>query len=305
MANITLDKTIKTINNIKTLRALKNDFNALCESQEKHLQAIEESKKINNKSFFFIKESFNNFSEKLFKTKEGRKIMNRYINEHRKNKDLQKMFFIYENISSANKNLNVDKLLDEMKSMIGNINEKQLNKGVKNLVELLKEAYVEIGIESSELLSKHDNRTLDESVKYVVTNSKKLDNLTRYNICLNEIKQFIDKNDVISPLFENKLLSPEEVLREFNEKFSEETLGKENYELFMEIKNASNKSEIFEKYKNECLNTINEAINENEKQDICNQLFEFKTRITKKEYNPDTLGTDVANFIELQKTIKE
>jgi hypothetical protein len=305
MANNTLDNTIKTINNIETLRELKKEFNVICESHEKHLQAIEESKNINNKSFLFIKESFNNFSEKLFRTKEGRKLMNRYINEHKKNKDLQKMFFIYENILSANKNLNLDKLLDEMKTMVGNIDEKSLDKGIKNLNKLLQEAYVEIGIDSSDLLSKHDGRILDESVKYIVTNSKKLDNLTRYNICLNEIKKFIDNNEVISPKFENEISTPEDVLREFNEKFSEQTLGKENYELLMEIKNAYDKELIFEKYKNECLNTINEAINKNEKQDICNQLFEFKTKITKKEYNPYTLGTDVVNFIELQKTIKE
>ena len=305
MAENNLYTTIKSINNIETLREMRKEFNDICEIQEKHLQAIEEAKNLNTKSFLFIKESFDNLSENLFKTKDGRKIINRYINEHKNNKDLQKMFFVYENITRANKNLNVDVLLDEMKNLVGDINETKLNKGIKNISKLLKEAYVIIGTDSSKLISTHNNTILDESVNYVVTNSKKLDNLTRYSMCVNEIKKFINNNEVTTPIFENTVLKPEDVINEFNEKYSEETLGKDEYKLFLEIKNAEDKSQVFEKYKNECLKTLEEAINSNQDQITCNQLYEFKTRITRKEYNADTVGTDVANFIELQKTIKE
>lgn len=305
MGNNSLYTTIKGITNIETLKSMREEFNNICEAQEKHLQAIEEAKAIDNTSFLFIKESFDNLSENLFKSKEGRKVINRYINEHKNNKDLQKLFFVYENISKANKDLNVDDLLSEMKKMIGNINETKINKGVNNLSKLLKEAYVIVGTESSNLLSKHNDKVLDESVKYVVTNSKKLDNLTHYSMCVNEIKKHINKNEISGPVFENTILKPEDVIKEFNEKYSEETLGKENYELFLEIKNAEDKSQVFEKYKNDCLKTLDEAINSNQDQVTCNQLYEFKTRITRKEYNPETIGTDVANFIELQNTVKE
>lgn len=305
MAKNKLHTTIRSIKDINTLNNLRNEFNTICEEHEKHLQAIEESKSIDSNSFLYIKESFNNLSEKLFSTKEGRKIMGRYINEHKLNKDLRKMFFIYENISKANRTLNLDKLLDEMKEMVGKINESHFNKGLSKLNELLKEAYILVGIESADLLSKHNDNILDESVKYIVTNPKKLDNLAHYNICLNEIKKYIDKNEISTPVFENKLVSPEDVIKEFNEKYSKETLGEENYNLLMEIKNSNDKSNIFEKYKQSCLATIDEAINKNEKQAICDQLFEFKTRITRKEYNSETLGTDVANFIELEKMVKE
>ena len=305
MGNNALHTTIKNIKDINVLRTMKNEFNALCEAQEKHLQSIEEAKSLNTNSFLFIKESFNNLSDKLFKTSKGRQVLNRYINEHKSNKDLQKMFFIYENISTANKTLNLDNLLDEMKKMVGNINEKRLEKGINRLSNLLKEAYVVVGLDSAEMLSKHNNAILDESVKYVATTTKKLDNLTRYNICLNEIKKFIDNNAISEPVFESTLTKPEDIIKEFNNKYSKETLGEDNYNLFLEIKNSNNKSEVFEKYKNECLQTIEEAIKGTEEQTTCDQLFEFKTRISRKEYNPDTLGTDVANFIELQKTINE
>jgi hypothetical protein len=305
MAENKLYTTIKCVNDINVLREMRKDFNDICEAQEKHLQAIEESKTLNTNSFLFIKESFDNLSKNLFKTKEGRKVINRYINEHKNNKDLQKMFFVYENITRANKNLNVDNLLSEMKKLVGNINETKLNKGLERISNLLKEAYVIVGTESGNLISKHNNRVLDESVNYVVANSKKLDNLTQYSMCVNEIKKFINNNEVIETVFENTILKPEDVIKEFNEKYSEETLGKENYELFLEIKDAEDKGQVFEKYKNECLKTLDEAINSNQDQVTCNQLYEFKTRITRKEYNPETIGTDVANFIELQKTVKE
>ena len=62
---------------------------------------------------------------------------------------------------------------------------------------------------------------------------------------------------------------------------------------------------MFEKYKTACIEKIDEAVKNNLSQETCNQLVEFKTRILKKEYNPDTLGLDVANFIELGNTINE
>ncbi len=191
-----------------------------------------------------------------------------------------------------------------MKEIVGNINENKLNEGIKNLKNILKEAYVIVGVDAKNLLSTHDNNRLDESIKYVFNNNKKLDNITYYNICINEIKKHIETNEVVENIFEKKM-DIDNILDEFNSKFSKETMGEDNYNIVKEIHETENKKEVYEKYKNDCIKTIDEAIEKNIDQITCNQLYEFKTRLLKKEFNPNTLGTDIANFIELKNLVAE
>lgn len=304
MAKNKLYEAIETVKDVDVLNEMQNEFNALCENRKKHLQILDEASNINTKSFFYIKESFENLSETLFESEKGRKLINRYVKEHRNNKDLQKMFFIHENITMADKTLNINDMLNEMKSIVGNINEKKLNEGIDKLVSLLKEAYIEVGEASKTKLSRHNDFKLDEAIKYVFNNNKKLDNLTYYNICMNEIKKHIENNPLKENVFE-KRVDLDEILENFNKDFSIETMGEENFKIVKEINESENKSEIFEKYKDECIKTIDEAINSNLDQNTCNQLFEFKTRLQNKTFNPDTLGRDIANFIELKNTVNE
>jgi hypothetical protein len=304
MKTNTLYETIKNINDIDTLLSLKNEFNTVCEKREKELQVIAESEKLNTNSFLFIKESFANLSPSLIKTKKGATIINKYVNEHKKNKELQKMFLVYENLTTANKTMNLDDFINEMKEMVGNIDTKALNEGISRLNTILKEGYVEVGEEAKNAISTHNNEVLDESVKYVFNNTKKLDNITRFNLCVNEIKNFINENKVQPISFKSKV-SVDEILENFNREFSAENMSEEDYKLTKLIYESENKEELFETYKNECINKINEVIKNDPSQETCDQLLEFRTRISKKEFNPDTIGLDIANFIELGNTILE
>lgn len=300
----TLYESIKNINDINTLLSLKNDFNEMCEKREKELQVIEESHNLDSNSFFFIKESFENLSSNLIKTKKGSKIIKQYVNEFKKNKDLKNMFFIYENINGVDKSVNLDTFIDRMKNLVGNINETSLNKGISALKTILKEGYVEVGENAKYAVSSHNNKALDESINYVFNNTLKLDNMAKYSLCINEIKKYIDGNDLRTLSFENKV-DLDEIMENFNRDFSLDTMTEEDFKLVKEINESEDKKGVFEKYKDDCLKKIDEAIDKNEEQNTCNQLFEFKTRIMKKEYNPNTIGLDVANFIELGNTVSE
>jgi hypothetical protein len=304
MKRNTLYESIKNINDIESLLSLRDDFNAVCEKREKELQVIAESEKLNTNSFLFIKESFANLSPSLIKTKKGASIINKYVNEHKKNRELQKMFLVYENLTTANKTMNLDSFINEMKEMVGNIDTKALNRGISRLNTILKEGYVEVGEEAKNALSTHNNEVLDESVKYVFNNTKKLDNITRFNLCVNEIKNFINENKVQPISFKSKV-NADEILENFNREFSADNMSEDDYKLTKLIYESENKEELFETYKNECLNKINEVIKNDPSQDTCDQLVEFRTRISKKEFNPDTIGLDIANFIELGNTISE
>lgn len=296
--NVTFD-TINSINNIDELKKYQEALNEACEKRMEKLSVKEEASKLEIPSYLFIKESFENMSEKLFSTAKGRKIIGRYVREHKMNSELSKMFRVYENISKADKTINVTTLIQDMKNMVGDINEGKLNAGIDNLKQLLKESYILIGTEAKSLLS--ENKELSNYVDYVFTNTLKMDNVVRYNKCINEIKTYVDNNEVKGISFKKATqVNVDECYARYNE-----LLSGEDAEILKEIKNAENKETVFEKYKNECLASIDEAIKTDIDQTSCDKLYEFKTKIQNKTYNEESLGLDISNFIELKSIVKD
>ena len=296
--NISLE-TVNSINNIDELKKFQETLNEACNKRMSVLNIKNEAEQLEVPSYLFIKESFENMSEKLFNSNKGRKLIGKYIREHKMNKELSKMFHIYENISKADKTINVTNMIQDMKNMVGSINEEKLNKGLENLKKLLKECYIVVGTDAKSLLS--ENKTLSKYVDYVFTNSLKMDNVVMYNKCINEIKSYVDKNEVKGVAFkEVSNVNIDECYSRYNELLSDE-----NHDIIKEIKDAENKEVVFEKYKNDCIATIEEAIKTDIDQTSCDKLFEFKTKIENKQFNEETLGLDISNFIELKNVVKE
>ena len=296
--SVTFD-TINSINNIDELKKYQEALNEACEKRMEKLNVKEEASKLEIPSYLFIKESFEKMSEKLFGTAKGRRIIGRYVREHKMNSELSKMFRIYENISKADKTINVTTLIQDMKNMVGEINETKLNSGIDNLRELLKEGYILLGTDAKSLLS--ENKDLAQYVDYVFTNTLKMDNVVKYNKCINEIKSFVDGNEVKGVSFKKATqVNVDECYARYNKLLSDD-----NTEILKEIREAENKEIVFEKYKNECLASIDDAIKNDIDQASCDKLYEFKTKIQDKKYNEETLGLDISNFIELKNIVKE
>lgn len=299
-----LQKTIDSINDINVLREMREDFNTLCEAREKKLQVMAEAEEIGTGSYWFIKESFENLAESLVKTKEGRTIIKKFVNEHKSNPALKSLYLIYENIATADKNANASELINEMKTFVKEIDFKAVNEAISGLEGILKEAYVSVGETAKNRLSERNRGNLDEAVTYLFQNEKKLDNLTWWGTCTESVQKFISENKENKKGFK-KNVDMNAIVEGFNTKFSLETMDEDDFKAVKAINESEDKKGLFEDYKASCIKKIDEAIERNEEQTTCNQLFEFKTRIMKKEYNPDTLGLDIANFIELGKTVSE
>ena len=296
--NVTIE-TVNSINNIEELKRFQAALNEACDKRMSVLNVKNEAEELEIPSYLFIKESFEKMSEKLFNSNKGRKLIGKYIREHKMNKELSKMFHIYENISKADKTINVTNMIQDMKNMVGYINEEKLNKGLESLKKILKESYVVIGTEAKTLLS--ENKNLSRYVDYVFTNNLKMDNVVMYNKCINEIKSYVDMNEVKGVTFKTvSNVNIDECYSRYNE-----LLSNENSEIIKEIRDAENKEVVFEKYKNDCIATIEEAIKTDIDQASCDRLFEFKTKIENKQFNEETLGLDISNFIELKNVVKE
>lgn len=300
----TLKNAVNSINNIEELSMLQEEFNTLCENKRKNIIVNNEAKNLDVSSYFFIKESFENMSDTLFKTSKGKKLIGKYIKEHRNNKELQKLFHVYENISSADATLNVNHLIQEMKTIVGELDKKKVNEGITKVGDLLKSAYVLIGEDAKNMLS--ENKEVEQYVNYVFNNPLKMSNVVTYNKCINEITNYVNNNKVRKvKLSEKKTLNLEQSLEEYQNLISEENLTPEDLAIIAEVRDSENKNEVFEKYKTNCLISIDKAIFEANEQATCNKLNEFKTKINSKTFNSETFGTDIANFIEFKNLIEK
>jgi hypothetical protein len=298
--NISID-TINSINNIDELKKLQETLNEACNKRMSVLNVKAEAENLDIPSYLYIKESFENMSETLFKSAKGRKLIGKYIREHKMNKELSKLFHIYENLAKADKTINVTTMIQDMKNMVGEINENKLNAGIDNLKKLLKESYITIGENAKDLLSENKNGGITQYVDYVFTTPLKMDNVVKYNKCINEIKSYVDNNEVKGVTFKKATqVDVDECYARYNNLLSDD-----NTEILKEIREAENKELVFEKYKNECLASIDEAIKTDIDQFSCDKLYEFKTKIQNKMYNEETLGLDISNFIELKNVVKE
>ena len=303
--NTTFNDIINNVNDIDTLTEIQQMFVESCNRRKEILEVKENAKNLNIPSYLYIKESFENMSETLFKTPKGRKLISKYISEHKSNKDITKLYQIYENISNADKTINIVNMIQDMKNIVGNIKEHNLKKGTERLGNILKEAYVLIGKDAENLLSENKRPNLPDYVNYVFTNELNMNNVVTYNKCINEIKSYVDENTVKGIKLKSNKLNLEECYQKYNELMNSETLSEDSMKIINEIKNSENRSDVFEKYKNECLAIIEEAINTNIEQSVCDKLYEFKDKISNKVYNEKTLGEDVSNFIELKNLVKE
>lgn len=293
-------ENINSFKNIDELKEFQAKINEACENKMLELNVKNEAKDLELPSYLFIKESFENMSDTLFTTEKGRKLIGRYIKEHKNNKELNKMFHIYENLSKADKTINVINMIQGMKEMVGEINEKKLSIGIENLKKIIRESYVLIGVNAKNLLSENKNKELPNYVNYVFTNTLKMDNMVKYNKCINEIKAFVDNNAITEVSFKSPTrVDIDECYARYNELLTDES------DIVKEIRESVNKEDVFRKYKESCLAAIESTISSNIHQDTCDKLYEFKTRIMNKNYNEETLGEDISNFIELENTVKE
>ena len=300
---INLENVLSSIGTIEELNNIQNYFNTVCENCRAKLIVEAKAKELSSSPLLYLMEAFSSLSPELFATKQGRTIIRQYIDECRKNDAVKAVYTVYETIKEADKNTADYTLLNEIKSLVGNIDTESLKEGTKVIGSIFENAYKCVGAESENLIPQNNISQLNEAMNYFLTTNKQVRNVPAYYKSLNVIKEFIENNTPVIRNNGHKETNVNECIRSFNNKFNSDSLTDEEMALVKEVYESENKELVFEKYKNQCLDNINEAINRTEEQESCDRLYEFKERVNAKEYKYETLGEDVANFIELGKLV--
>ena len=166
----------------------------------------------------------------------------------------------------------------------------------------------------ADLLSKHEisGEQLDEdTVKYfeacdnALSEETKLTNLTDYTNSVNLIASYIESHK--SPIKESKK-SIETISEELEKKIA--NLTEEEQSLVKDIIDFKQpmveirQEKLFNRFKNECLNTVNSLMSE-ANDDEKEGLATIKEQLENKEYCKETIIEDIAKLLEIRDVLTE
>ena len=299
-----IEETISKVKTISALDELQEQINEMLDTRRRVLNLVEEANQMNGKSFGYLKESFENLSTKLYKTSEGKSIMKRYTKAIKENNSLNSLHKLYENIRKAGSDVDVDYFVGTICDTDWNVKRGELSEGLKKLSGIVAEGYVMVGEKAKNYVGTVNDK-LDGAIEFIAENRTDRKNIVKYSEAVKVIREAVEKNGNISDSF-NKDTDLDKTIQDLVKKFSdnEEVDGKDREQAENSVVRGGAEEEVFKTKKTECLDSVNEAIKKYEadgdKEEV-ETLQKIHEQISAKEYNAETLGSDICNFIEMTK----
>lgn len=299
-----ISEKINKVRTINDLDALQNEINEMFDTRRRVLNLVAEANEMNKKSFGYLKESFENLSPKLYKTSEGRAVMKKYTTTIKENKSLNSLHKIYENIRKSHTNMDIDYFVGTICDTDWGVKEKELNEGLKKISNIVAEGYIIVGEGAGKYLGT-ENEVLDSAVEFIAENRTNKSNIVKYSEAVKTIREAVEKNGNIADSFE-KETDLDKVVRDLVSKYSKDeyTDQEEMDQVSNAIARSGDEETVFVKKKTDCLTNLDEAIkkyNDGEHEEELNTLKKIHEQVSAKTYNPETIGPDICNFVEMSK----
>lgn len=304
------NKDIQSINTINELEKYRNEINEAIDKRKEFITLCEIADNASKKSFGYIKESFENIAPALFKTSVGKSILNKYTKAIKGNKNLQCLHSLYENIRKTSKDSNLDFFINTISNENWCVNKKTINEDVLSLGKILAEGILLSGLKPEYFIGENrinENKELDLVVKYISENKKTHKNIAEYSDATQIIKEHMKNNKSGNFIQEQKVNDLDEIVIDeifnYSNKYNK-LLSEEESKIVYEINNASNKEELFNSYKNNCLEQLSEARNnfsEKGDTDSLNRLNSVIDKVSKKTFISENIITDLCGFMDLKK----
>lgn len=289
---------------IEELDAFQNELNEKFETRRRVLNLISEARELGGKTFGYLKESFENLSPKLFKTAEGKAVMNKYASAIKENKSLSALHKLYENIRKAHSGIDFDYFVGTLCETNWNVKEKELNEGMKKLAGIVAEGYVVVGEGAGKYLGTENDR-LDGAIEFIAENKVGQKNIVKYSEAVKVIREAVEKNGNIADSFK-KETDLDKTIEDLVSKYSKEeyTDEEEKDMLANQIARSGDEETVFIKKKTECVDSLDEAIkkySDGQHEEELAALKKIHEQVSAKSYNPETIGPDICNFVEMSK----
>lgn len=295
------------INNMKTIEELdayQNELNEKFDTRRRVLNLIAEAKELGGKSFGYLKESFENLSSKLFRTDEGKAVMRKYTNVIKENKSLSSLHKLYENIRKAHSGIDFDYFVGTICETNWNVKAKELTEGMEKLAGVVAEGYIVVGEGAGKYLGTENDR-LDGAIEFIAENKVGQKNIVKYSEAVKVIREAVEKNGNIADSFK-KETDLDKTIEDLVSKYSKDeyTDEEEKDMLANQIARSGDEEAVFIKKKTECVDSLDEAIkkySDGNHDEELSTLKKIHEQVSAKSYNPETIGPDICNFVEMTK----
>lgn len=295
------------LNNTSDLRKFKDSLSTILENRITELELQDRIDSIDNMSFGDMKTLFENISARLYESAEGQKLIGKYTNTIKNSTSLRNVYSLFENIEDTKYISNPQMFLNEAISLSKISDKKVYDKDLSSLAKIVKECVKLVGISTEEInkIVNSPSKELNESVDFVVKNNKSLKNLREYvknsSVILNHFNENMEATE--RSVNEASVMTVEDInkiLGEGLEPWESELVGA----YVINRLSDGDKSAIFEHYKAECINIINESL-EDENNAEKAELTAMKNRLEEMTFNENTVVEDLINIADLKHTLSE
>ena len=251
-------------------------------------------------NFGYIKDTFNNIlSESLLnKNDEGKKLFTKYVQTLKEDTNLKNEYLIFKNLTTK-KFDNSSDAKDYIKENIEILKTINSTKGIKKLTSLLgdtelvkenEEIYNHIDILRNTDKTPSTIEKIQESINYI-----KEEMLKEETVEINEYETVDVPPSVLTKMAVNR----------FNLKYQD--ISESEKEIIKTILNGDEeeKQNVYSNLKNECIDIIDNRLNENSDLELKDKLLKVKDKLLRMSYSKDSFETDIDNVYNLKNSVVE
>lgn len=297
--------TFKTIGDFQRLKESLND---VIDKRITKMKLEECINSFDSLSFACLNDIFKNTVDKLYETREGKRLIKKYVKTIKESNDLKKVYSIYNIVNSPNKINDGTLFIKESISLIKEIDKKNYGDSLSSISDIVKECAVSANLDTEAIENIKDkyHGSINESLDYILFNKMDINNVVEYTNGLSRITNFINENKKSENdlMVEGKSIC--ELIGDFDKLFTNDIEIWESTaikDISLAELSGKDKKGVFEEYKSECLSIIEENLNEKDVENS-SRFQGMKEKLLKKEFNSDTIVEDILMLSELKHVLK-
>lgn len=295
------------LKNTKDLIRLKEEIENILDKRIAESKRADAINSVDDMPFGTVKSLFESVSDKLFSTDNGKKLIGKYIKAIKENKNLCKEYTFYNLIRHPQAVSDTTAYIMEMKKLCAGVETKGCEKAERKVKEIVKECLKETNASVEDINDVVAHNLINENANFILKNRPNFDSIGKWVGSMEILKNYIAENQMPVNVTEGEEKSVKELVSELNETFNNDLNEWENRVIKdLSLANLANsdKKELFESYKNDCLLAIDEQLKSSEIEDK-SQIFAMKSQLESKEYNTETIVEDLLKFSELKNVISD
>lgn len=294
-------------NNISELERIREAFNSVVDKKQELNRIYSLKESVEELSIPELKQVYESISDKLYATDGGKKLLSKYIKLVTENKTMQTEYVIVNGIYSPMDVMDTHMYIAELFDIHGK-RDKEYKAKKGQVVDLLKECIDMVNMSSYDLenIINESKNDVNSSIEYLLSVKRTASNVNDRVKSMKLLEGKVnDANIVNESIVDNRKAS------ELVNDLSNITDGLEEWQkrvvndISKYILENKTKEDLFNDYKEECINTINESINnaEDGNFETVSQLKGMVSQLSEKKYNKETVNEDLFMLSELRQTL--